>query len=902
MTWRTNLLGRNQLLNDLLQKMNEPGIQRRLISIQAPGGMGKTRLLYELKARVTDPSKLVTFHDLALSHSRIPLRMESEIVREKNAVEETFWATIAAYENMQGHSQTASVASILDAGSEAFARALCKSGQRLIVLIDTVDLPVSTSASLRRLLGTSLTRLDDIFVILAGRDSHELALEMTRGYEIELLDLPGLDVAPASGFFRGLGVDSVTTRQLVDLAGGRPVLLGLAAEWMESGVPLPHQLVAQARAAGDNLASEDKANQNRLSANFEESLVLRLLDLRGEIDVPLLEMARTPFRYTTSLAAYLHGGTVQAEDTSLQAVARQFYVKTPAPGLVALHDEMRSLINKYVWPIVDPLGTERKHLDLKIAAWYEDELQKLNSTVVDFKSYAITNDALAIESSNQISMKAERQFFLLRHNPGYNALGYLQELKGAIELGQIAYAGLLIEMCRELRSGMSIDNLVELGCIEAEWLRLIGRRQASRYTLEQILALRGIGTSTRLQALLALVRSMKETGDAPAAKTLIDEARALARTMPIEEQARIDLADGERLLSLGLVSEALEKFRVVLALRSDSDATSVTTQAADRAAYASSILGQRDQAEQLARYAINQRQQDSYLTEASASRCTLASIYRDGSRFEDAISEYGKAIDYFYEAGDPYWQATALMERGLCHLLQYEEIWYDQSASNNSLDKTSARPSLAAAGTDLSLSVEFCYTYNREELPKAVHELGHVYWERGDSAKAKELWNDSLKVSLEAGNLRYVLENLIGMCELDIEAGRYNNALHWRREVNPYRERTRKSHALLWSRLRKLEAQAQFHVGDLDLALEGFSEAMPELAQHGGWGRYKLEFELATLGNLIYSLPSSEARMWLNRLTVAWESMYPELSQKRKALMVRALEDYLSFVRNIDGA
>ena len=444
---------------------------------------------------------------------------------------------------------------------------------------------------------------------------------------------------------------------------------------------------------------------------------------------------------------------------------------------------------------------------------------------------------------SDILLRAERQFFLLRHNPSYNAPGYLKELKNAIGIGQVDYAGLLIEMCKELRGGMSTDNLVNLACLEAEWLRLIGRRHTSRDTLENRLQLNGIGTSSRVRALLALARAKKETGDAPAAESLIVDARRLASELTSIEQATVELADGERLLSLGLVAEALEEFRLVLSLLTGLDVPVVAVYAAYRAAYASSVLGQRDQAEELAQNAIENRRRAGHLVEAAASRCTLASIYRDESRFADAVREYDLAIDYFYEAGDSYWQATALMERGLCHLLEYEEIRYDVSAARWVTEEIDAMSSLFAAGSDLAASVKLCYVYNHEELPKAIHELGHVYWEQGDSSKTKKLWSESLEASLGAGNLRYVLENLIGMCELDIDEGHYRDALRWRQEVNPYKERTRKSHALLWSRLRKLEAEAQFRIGQLDLALEGYSEAIPELAQHGGWGRYKLEFD-----------------------------------------------------------
>jgi hypothetical protein len=134
-----------------------------------------------------------------------------------------------------------------------------------------------------------------------------------------------------------------------------------------------------------------------------------------------------------------------------------------------------------------------------------------------------------------------------------------------------------------------------------------------------------------------------------------------------------------------------------------------------------------------------------------------------------------------------------------------------------------------------------------------------VYWERGETETTLELWEESLAASEAAGNLRYILENRIGMCELDIDARRYRDALDRRSSIQPFYYETRESHALLWSRLRKLEAEAQFHIGELEESLEGFASALAELARHGGWGRYKLEIEVRNVRNLVLRLPTAKA-------------------------------------------
>lgn len=56
------------------------------------------------------------------------------------------------------------------------------------------------------------------------------------------------------------------------------------------------------------------------------------------------------------------------------------------------------------------------------------------------------------------------------------------------------------------------------------------------------------------------------------------------------------------------------------------------------------------------------------------------------------------------------------------------------------------------------------------------------------------------------------------------------------------------------------------YTGDLEHSLEGFASALPELARHGGGGRYELEFEVRDLRNLILRFPKNDAKAWLFEL------------------------------------
>jgi tetratricopeptide (TPR) repeat protein len=886
MNWRSDFVGREELLADLLDLLVREQEEGLLVSIQAPGGMGKTRLVQELAKGLSNQGRGGLFvHDIALSANRVALALEERILRERGAETELFLTLSRAYRTRQGARQgyVESAASLLDAASAAFGEALTTAGSYPLLIIDTVDLPMSTSSSLRRLLRASVRGVPGVRVVLAGRDSHAVAQELTDQYEWKRIDLPPLGPAAAACFLDPIGLDRPLQERLTQLAGGRPVLLGLASEWLESGDPLPDVLVWEGEGAYSSLPT---AEEDRLS--FEKALVTRLLDLKGDLDVFLLEMARQPFRFTAGLTAYLHGVDERSAESALARLAGNFYVKQISPDSFVLHDEMRDLVNEHVWPVVDPLGSERRAMDARVAQWYRGELARGEGHQRDADGAQGDLDGLdGRDCLEPLLLGAEAEFFGLRQDPQTQAEVFLRQMRAALAAGEVDYCGLALEMCREIVETLPDSDRARYSCLEAEWLRLIGRRQKCREVLEGAREqYAGIPAPLRVELLLALARAMKELGDSPQASEVLKEARGLA--VDDRQRASIELLDGECMLSVGLVAGAVERLRVVPLLIGEGDEGGIAARALDRAAYARSVLGARIEAETLAREAIARSLDNGLTRQAAEFRNTLASIHRDGSRFAEAKIEYGEAVEFFVESGDMYWQATTLMERGLCSLLEYEEIRYGGvDCESGELARI-----LRDSQSDLSKSVSLCKTYNREELPKASHELGHVMWEQGDVEATRQVWGESLQTSLKSGNLRYVLENYIGMCELDIDTEQFSDALRWRAEVMPYFEQTRSSHALLWSRLRKLEAQAQFAMGDFDLALEGFCGALPQLARHGGWGRYKLEFELASLGALVASLGQKTGRHWLSRLQATWRAALSDLSPERGALLADALLAY----------
>ncbi|MGW4435576.1 AAA family ATPase [Streptomyces sp. NPDC004596] len=832
------------------------GSDTRIVAIEAIGGMGKTRLLRELANEVTGAPEgsrsACTFLDLASTRYRLPLMLESDILHGLHDDEEFGHARDRYAASQRDGTSSETVRSLLDVAEQTFSRLFADrtSEGRVIVLIDTVDSPMSRSAVFRRFLERTVPRLRNVTVVLAGRDAFTALSEVGSSVECLRFTLEPLEAGAAARFFDGLRLAPELLRALSLLSGGRPILLGLAAQWLEYDIPLPELVTDPSRGVIDDGGPRIAEIRDR----FRSSLVKAVLQLSEPIDSHVLRMAHFPHRYTAEMVSHLGGEEVAVAERQLGELAGLFFVKQiPGYGYV-LHDEMRDLINAYVWPFVDSVGLERAELDSRIIAWYDHQVR------------ADPPDG----STDRVWMlHAERAFYRLRSDPvgGFDALA--AQIDTALDSGNVDFAGLLIEQTRELIPTLNPDSRSFATLLRARWLRLTGRRKGARALLRHIEENEGGSPSVRVEALCLLATLLYEDGEAPLARAVVRRARDIAREVDSERLALFaETVDGEVLHATGLVRESADLLSTCAPKLEERGETALAARAYDRLALATSILGAHSEAVRHARKAVALRSELSSPLDVAVSTHTTAAVMRDGSRFESAIDHYENALARFVELGDFYWEAAVFMERGLCRLLQYEVSHYGRTGKPAS----DCLPLLDLAYTDLARSVELCRIYNRQLLPKAVHELGHVFWERGDTEATIELWRESLSISESAEDLRYILENEVGMCELDIESRDYGAALECRARIERYYDRTKESHALLWSRLLKLEAEAHFGLGRTEEAMRCYAVSLPGLAAHGGWGRYLLEFELASLDRNIRSLPQVESVRWANTLFMRWSS------------------------------
>ena len=155
--------------------------------------------------------------------------------------------------------------------------------------------------------------------------------------------------------------------RLTELSQGRPIFIALSLDWMRSGNML-------------EVLIECTADE------FERKMVERVQQLYFSEDQAILAMAYFHRRFNAEIMAYIFDQPENIAEQSLEATQDFSFVKYRPPvdggqGSCVLHDEMRNLIHKHVWPSLDDAFEYRQGWARKIIQYYKDKIEQERSNL-----------------------------------------------------------------------------------------------------------------------------------------------------------------------------------------------------------------------------------------------------------------------------------------------------------------------------------------------------------------------------------------------------------------------------------------------------------------------------------------------------------------------------------------
>lgn len=257
--------------------------------------------------------------------------------------------------------------------------------KRVLLFLDTTD-HLEEGKGVWQDLERKILQLRNAVILLAGRNANEIgeSLQSNIDNHVEIIELEPLSKKDRQTYLaqkqeqKHITIEPDLAEKLLFLSGGRPILLDLAVEWRARGISL-EWLVKESL---EKIQSLDKEEKEKRQQDFEQHLVSHIKDLRSPMDQLILLMSYVYPLNTEMISQFLK------EEISLELfneAASYVFVKQLPNGYLCLHDETKRLVDKYVWPEIDPEYARRHWYSEVTVTYLSNEITCLTENIEKFE-------------------------------------------------------------------------------------------------------------------------------------------------------------------------------------------------------------------------------------------------------------------------------------------------------------------------------------------------------------------------------------------------------------------------------------------------------------------------------------------------------------------------------------
>jgi len=395
-------VGRNkeiQLFTEMLNNSTEDSSWG--LHIEAKGGMGKTQLLHKFMEISKDlPSgftALITDDLIDLYHTI----HQTELGILKAIADQFKQQFTKFYEEFLDY-QAAPQDSTLSELKQTFIKCYQNlKANHIILVFDTTE---EMSEGAKHFFHEMLPKLKKIqpetFIISAGRTP--FPIDNIEDIKNPIINMPleGLSCEEVKEYFSNdsisLQLSESTIKELTARSQGRPILIGLIVDSLKNN-NYPEELL------------DCKSNEE-----FERMLVGGIQELDKEQNLVILALAHLYRHFDEKILAHIFDKTEKEAFDIIKNLSSFSFIKYRTSkhfdNSCLLHDEMRSLIKKYIWDSWDPNESFRIQWSEKVITYYDKLLASLDLELQD-KSLSKAS-ALTMELEKQ-SLIRERLYYQL---------------------------------------------------------------------------------------------------------------------------------------------------------------------------------------------------------------------------------------------------------------------------------------------------------------------------------------------------------------------------------------------------------------------------------------------------------------------------------------------------------
>ena len=708
-----------------------------IICITAPGGIGKSRLLREVH-QVYDVanddhlivSGILDFDDRNLRSAR---NIESTIAQmfNKTAFEPYYTALEDWYRVEAGIGISSDQ---LEQAERAVARAFVacfntvSAQQRVLLLFDTTEAIAGTNVW--SYLQQIVVELQNCVILWAGRtaDDFGAAILAQDGVSVRVIKLEPFSPPESTLYLQqkqkllNINVEEELAEKLLLLADGRPILIDLATAWRARGISLDWLIESSIQ----SLRALPHKQLRHRREEFERQLVRHIIDTREPIDWLILALAHI---YPLNVAMIARLLSLPADESASLMEAAQSYVFIKSQGErgISLQDEMRRMVNEYVWPEVDPeLRRDYSSMAVPIfveqIAAIEQQMKELRQKEADSLTAFLARNTLLGQQEVLTAQYVEHALFA-DTNSGFRH--FEEAVQQARDRGRYRFAKRLYDVAQGFVEKLNSFQRQRLQVIHARLLYDTGNAAQARGILHRLLV--AAPNHEELQAGIynAFAASEVKLGNINQALQYQTQSLNLLQRLNKTESLALSANYLGYIYRLqGKWNKALEYYHQALEVATRVDQPQPHTIAAimNNMGYVFALEGKYAEGESLCQRAIDIWTNQQLDKQVSRGEITIAQIWRYQGFYERAISTVERALGRLELPEDSEQIVRGYLALGWTQWFQgaqreSTEILY---LSRNSFEK--------------SLEIAQKY-YVITSMPTILCQASNVYWLLGEREK-----------------------------------------------------------------------------------------------------------------------------------------------------------------------
>ncbi|AUT00702.1 hypothetical protein CLI64_09990 [Nostoc sp. CENA543] len=899
---KLEFVGREEQLKRIISLVQAVEKQH-IILVEGRGGIGKTWLLHELKSRLHQcaigTSEIIdcdipVFKDAGDLCTQIAKQLydntyQEWLLRLKRLREDENRLSKIAYEQERQQLEKFLVDAINRKSQQ----------QKIVFLVDTIEKlgQPETREDAWKYISDLCQQLDNAVFILAGRPSiaHQILAINSPTDNFTYLELNEFTHEDVQTYILSkeeqlhFTLEENLVKKIVMLSGGSPIMIEFGVEY------------AYRQVIPDWLETEDvETIPSRLqkTGGFEAEMVRHITQLRTSMDRLTLMLSRIHPLNSYDIAHLLELSQAEAERLFIDAQSYFFIKPVMGGSQISLHDIVRDLVNKYVWPDIDPDREWRKRDSRLAAKYFEQQDYELGpqkrtlemQRISDHSQQAANLDFL-IEEIKQLREFKTRQWLwnalYANTQTGFDTW-YTVTDRIRSQSKKFSLVNQLLGIAKQFEAELHPDQLMKLKIFESRIVHALQDKNATKNEVE------------KLEVMLA-----QQSADSV-------------------HQADICNVLGMLNAKLHLYNDALKYQQKCLSLVLDRKLSAVVPNVANQVGYLYRQLNNYQAAEEFYKLgwdaAMEIDSPNKGLTQVMASiQNNLGYLYGIQKNYIKAEQCFKAAIDMWTSVETEreianaeiasatiwvnegnYLKAQNLLERALSRCDSEENDnrilcrgyfqlglnqWFSAEVENPAIwDVTQVKWDmnlLSLAQDALEKSLKLAEKYGiEEELPGILHQTASVYWHLGFQnsdrtlqTQALKLNDRSYKTSLEYNDIRYAIDSLVGKAEFDYYATTYEKIADYAQELGDRFPSYENVHGLYFGRILRIEGDVAFQQANYDIAFSKYAQAIPKIFLDGGFGPYSIRHELNLLQNKIARLPIELAKTLIQQLKSQWQDI-----------------------------